>query len=511
MRRSQRRRLFVTSAWLLFAAGTAGSQTIAHSFDGDKGPGLEVCRTGVTHCGFPDMDAAVNGRQVVQVTWQNVRVYDYRGSLLRSTPMAAFLRSAGLNPIPLQRRKPAGPSAPGPFEPHVVYDEFIGRWILTITAFSDSLLVSASSDALGSWGGVNPGCLQGGPCLDFNPAVRLGYDRNGVYLCGVHEGESNANTVQGYAQDCFAIPSAEAQAIAQGKPPANLNRVHGMPLEGDPAIDHNRHKAPDAPAFFLAKTCERTSPGACQNATNSSFRWIVDTFTWKGAKGAWNIGGEQLIRTGAGSKKDQWLYNKPCCGPVALFPQAGNPAVPLRAAESHRVTNAVQFGSHVYGAMGSGPCVSGCGAQGPDTRNVAFWVDLDCPAPAACLVSQTAKIAGDFNPEFPTVGVDSAGNIGIVAISATADTNLSMLLWTHRASDPPGAISGPTTLAAGAQPYTCESDKEFASIANPAGVLTSLDPADGATLWVSHQWSNDAARCVWNTRIVGYRISKPKP
>jgi hypothetical protein len=70
---------------------------------------------------------------------------------------------------------------PGPIEPHVVYDEFIDRWIVTTTGASDSFVVSSTPDAMGSWRGVNLACLQGGPCLDFNPAMRLGYDKNGAY------------------------------------------------------------------------------------------------------------------------------------------------------------------------------------------------------------------------------------------------------------------------------------------------------------------------------------------
>jgi hypothetical protein len=190
---------------------------------------------------------------------------------------------------------------------------------------------------------------------------------------------------------------------------------------------------------------------------------------------------------------------------LAIFPQAGHDTISLRAAESHRLTNLVQFGSHLHGVLGSGPCKGDCGSQGADANNVAFWVDLDCSNPAACLVSQTAKLAGSFNVEFPSVGVDAAGNVGIVAISSTARTNLSILLWTHRISDPPNTINTPSTVIAGTQPYTCEKDKSFASIANPVGVMTALDP-DGKTLWLAHQWANDAAACVWNTRIIGYQI-----
>jgi hypothetical protein len=242
----------------------------------------------------------------------------------------------------------------------------------------------------------------------------------------------------------------------------------------------------------------------------------VDTFTWSGATGTFNAGGEQVVMTDVGSKQNKWLYSKPCCGPTATFPQAGSD-VALRSAESHRLTNVVQGGSHLYGALGSGPCTADCGSQGTDTNNVAFYVDLDCTK--ACVVSQTAKIASpEFNPEFPSVGVDAAGNVGITAISSTASTNLSILLWTHRKSDPPNTLNGPTTIIAGTQPYTCEPDRKFASIANPSGVDTMLDPLDGTKLWITEQWGNNAARCVWNTRIVEYQIapaqaskSKSKP
>src|ERR1035437_10264066 len=93
---------------LLFPAGVATAQTIVRSFDGDSGPGLAVCESGVTHCGLPEMAVAANGKQVVQVTWQNVRVYDYSGHLLASTPMPAFIRKAGLDPTP-PHRNPSKP------------------------------------------------------------------------------------------------------------------------------------------------------------------------------------------------------------------------------------------------------------------------------------------------------------------------------------------------------------------------------------------------------------------
>lgn len=493
-------RALLTAWCLLLPVGVATAQTIVRSFDGDSGPGLAACQAGVTHCDRPEMDVAANGKQIVQVTWQNVRIYDYSGHLLQSMPMSTLIRNAGLNPIP--------PEAQGPYEPHVVYNEFINRWIITVTGLNDCLLVSASSDAADSWGGVYLSCLQGGPCLSFDAAIHIGYDKNGVYACAVHVGDDNPHTVPGYAYDCFAIPPAEVQAIAHGTAPAHINRIHNMPLDVIPAIDHNPSKPAHAPALFAAKTCDRATPGGCQNSTNFPFQWVVDTFTWNGAAGTYNTGGEQTVKTGIGSTQNKWLYNKPCCGATGSIPQAGNDTIALRAAESHRLVNLVQFGSHLHGVMGSGPCTSSCGSQGADTNNVMFWADLDCSNATACVVSQTAKISGaGFNPEFATVGVDASGNVGIVAESSTASTDLSVLLWAHRTADAANTFRGPTTIISGTQPFTCLNERNYASIGNAAGILTALDPADGTKLWTTQQWSNDAARCVWNTRIVEYQIA----
>jgi hypothetical protein len=504
-------RTAVLSVSAVLLAAVADGQTVVRSFDGDIGPGAAACDAGRTHCGWPDMSVGVNGRQVVQVTWQNIRTYDYAGELLRSTPMERFIGDAGLDPIPAPRAGAPGARTPpvtlGPYEPTVVFDEFINRWIVSVTGKSDSLLVSATSDALGAWKGVNLSCLYGGPCLSLDPALRIGFDRNGVYYCGAHPGDGNPHTLEGVAYDCFAVPSAEVAAIGRGVAPAHLNRAHAMPHEVMPVVDHNRHKAPGAPAFFMAKTCDRSVQGGCQNAMHYSFEWIVDSFTWKGPTGAYD---EQLVKTGIGSQRNTWLFSKPCCGLPGSSRQAGNDTIELRGAESHRFNNAVQSGTHLYGVMSSGPCTSDCGDQGTDTGNIALWVDMDCSRMAACAVSQTSKISGpDFNPAFSTIGVDATGNIGITAVSWTPTTHLSILLWTRRASDPPNSMSGPITVVAGTHAYTCEADRPYASVENPAGVTTALDPSDGTKLWVSHQWASSATRCVWNTRIVEFQVAAP--
>ena len=487
---------------LLLPARTATGQTIVRSFDGDSGPGLAACQAGGNHCGRqPEMNVAADGKHVVQVTWQNVRIHDYDGKLLQSTPMATFIRNAGLDPM--------AKGGKGPYEPHVVFNEFIQRWIMTSSCKDDCLLVSASPDPIGPWRGVSVSCLQGGACLNSNPGLKLGYDRNGVYYCGGHMGDENPATVPTAGYDCFAVPSAEAEAIGKGVAPVHINRVHNMPLDVVPAIDHNPAKAPTDPAFFMNKSCAHTAPNACQRSTDFAFQWIVNTLTWNGATGTYNAGGaQQAVKTDIGSTANRWVYNTPCCGDNASIPQAGTD-VTLRAAGSHRVMNVVQAGSHLHGVLGSGPCTANCGSQGTDTNNLMIYVDLDCSKPAACVVHQTAKISGaDVSPEFGTVGVDAQGNVGIVASSSTATTNLGVLLWSRKVSDPPNTFQGPKVVVAGTQPHTCGEERKMVMLGSTVGIPTVRDPLDGMKLWTTQQWSNDARPCVFNTRIVEYQLAE---
>jgi hypothetical protein len=115
------RGLAVVLALCFAGVSPAGAQTIVRSFSGDTGPEQEHCNPDELTCGRQaEMMAAANGKQVVQVTWQHVNVYDYSGKLLQSTMLPDFIRKAGLVP-----KKP--------FEPHIVFDEFIGRWVMNLT------------------------------------------------------------------------------------------------------------------------------------------------------------------------------------------------------------------------------------------------------------------------------------------------------------------------------------------------------------------------------------------
>ncbi len=451
----------------------SGPGLIVQSFDGEVGVGLAACTASGGHCDRPEMNVAANGSQVVQVTSRSVVVYSYAGSVLKTTTLPSFITAAGVT------------ANATPIEPHVVYDEFIQRWIVTATCAFDCVMVSATSDATGGWAGIyldNYGA---------DPSIHLGYDANGVYLSEVQPGTNPDASVGGVAGVYFAIPSAEMKWTGTFAP-THKNRAANMPIDGMPSVDQNSSKTSGDPAFFASRTCG----GNCQNAVGYSFQWIVNPVTWSGSTASY--GADQVIKTNVGSTQNQWIYNVP----IAAVSQLGS-TMQIRPIEGHRLMNVSQVGSHLYGALGSGPCTNStsCGAQGTDANDLFFWVELDCTTATSCVVSQTGKVSDPTNHlVFATIGAASNGDLSIVAASTGATIDPTILVWTHTANDALNTFTGPTTVIAGTQPDTCIANP--VSFASAVGIATVRDPVDPTKLWTTHQYSNSAAPCTWATRIV---------
>jgi hypothetical protein len=475
------------------APNDASTNTFAmlQAFDGDQG-------TGPTGRGRPEMNVAASGAQVAQITWQNVSVYDYTGHLLVRTPLPSLITAAGLNPIS---------SIGYPFEPHIVFDEFIQRWIITATCQLDCVLVSDGPDlTTAQWAGFY---------LDGNgndPAIHIGYDANGVYFSETVLTNPNPDTPC-CSSNVFAIPSSEL-AWTTTLSPTHLNKQIGKPHEIMMLVDPNPQKSGTAPALFVARTCP--AGNSCQgNASNpivnQAFQWIVSSGTWSGATFTMTsnhtsvcAGGaapsDQCLRTDPSGTTDLWLYNTP------IDPDQPGSSQKLRAAEIHRILGAMQVGTTIEVALGSGPCVMGCAAHGMDfDRDIFVWAEIDCSNANACVIHQTQKAStSTYDLLWPTVGVDQSGNVGVFTNVVSSSSFLGVAGWYHGASDPSGALYGPSIVTAGTTPYTC-SLGAIAGTGNSAGVTTVRDPLDPTSLWVSEQYANDSGDCHWDTRIVQYR------
>ncbi len=197
--------------------------SILNSFDGETGDVNDLR-------GKPEMNVASNGTQVGQVTSKAFTVYSTSGTLLATTTLSALVTGAGLNPT-------TSGGTP-PYEAHVIFNPFIQRWIISVSCSLDCVLVSSGADAMTStWKGFY---------LDNNgddPAIHLGYDRNGVYLAeGVITGTASQDTP--YASTGFAIPNSElAWTATVTLNPAHRNKTASKPLDLMTVIDDNPNKA----------------------------------------------------------------------------------------------------------------------------------------------------------------------------------------------------------------------------------------------------------------------------
>jgi hypothetical protein len=103
---------------------------------------------------------------------------------------------------------------------------------------------------------------------------------------------------------------------------------------------------------------------------------------------------------------------------------------------------------------------------------------------------------------FPSLAVDGSGNVGITVTASSASADPSIVLFTHRKTDPSGQLTGPMTLMAGSHVYACNG-------VNPVGwgdyAASVQDPGDATRLWSVAEYGASATACQWQTRLIQYR------
>ncbi len=122
------------------------------------------------------------------------------------------------------------------------------------------------------------------------------------------------------------------------------------------------------------------------------------------------------------------------------------------------------------------------------------------------MVRQTQKVSTTDYLLWPTLGVDTSGNVAIFAnfVNATS-TFLGIEAWSHHSTDPQGQLNGPTPVISGTTSYLCSLQPTDSQTGNPAGVSTTRDPLDPTSFWVTEQYANSTTDCHWSTRISQYR------
>lgn len=432
------------------------AQVINHSFDGETGtvssPGTP---TNVDH---PDMSMAASGTQVVTVDRQAFNVFSYTGTLLQTSTMANFITAAGLT------------SNAGTPDPRVVYDSYINRFIVVCSCGTDHFIVSGSSDATGTWKGVDLGASVAGDLT-----MRVGFNSQGVYVS-----EDNASLTSVYF--VISLPTADVAWSGAGNVSlAHENIFSNQNFELFPAIDLNDDGTHTE--YFVARN-------GTQSATNLAMNILLNGLTWSGNTAT--LSGTSTISTG-------FLYNTP----VDVL-QPGTPNI--RGTESSRVYQATMAkDGTLHFVVGSGPCASSCGSQGVNTGDIIFWFVVD---PVSNKIVQSAKLSSStLGYIFPSSAMDAAGNEYICATSAGSAQFASIDCWYRLATDAAGIINGPTRVITGTQVYAVCATHSPVGWGTYSDVV--YDPLNPNAVWLDQEYGASATACLWQERLAQLQIGPP--
>jgi hypothetical protein len=238
--------LVFLSCLLAAATAGAGEVTVLTSFPGDSGPGPKD---------NPDNTGGVGPSHVVDCTDANIVIHDKKtGNVLKRMTQTEFWKNAQ-----------PGFMLPTLNDPRLTYDPLTQRRFLVVQAQNATpygfLAVSASSDPTQGWRGVRL------PMEPANLGMKLGFDRNGVYItCIVMT--SDTHTMHG----CFAIPKADVLA-AEGPVLANVQSFTGLEIYSFPATDLDPQKPAKAPETLLNR-----------GFGNSFSKLYLYRITWSGKK-----------------------------------------------------------------------------------------------------------------------------------------------------------------------------------------------------------------------------------
>jgi hypothetical protein len=346
-------------------------------------------------------------------------------------------------------------------DPWIVYDPLSERWFATAagTDPGDSFLaVSTSSDPTKAWKGAKL------PLPRVDPGLKIGVDKNGLYLSC-----ANGSADIKEALELYVLPKADAIA-ASGPALTRAQTFSKLIYSAVPAVDIDAHKALNSPAVLLNNefgglTCNRL---------------YLYRITWTGAKAV--ISKAQTIPL---SKS----YATPRM--EGLQPDRG---VKLVEAGGRRNNCAFVRGGSVFGCNGA--------KRTADSRPGILWYEVRIQD--GVLLQEGLVDAPDCDYLYPSMAVDSQGNIGIGCTRTSETEYPSVCVMTRSAGDPAGTMRPPVVAVKGSNVYKY-SGATATNFSNYS--TTCIDPSAGDLLWTYQGYANSTVDRQWCTAWAAFKLS----
>ena len=422
----------------------AADVEVVSVFNGNTGPGWKAAA---------NVMGAVGPNHIVDFTTGGCTVHDKAtGAVRRHLTQREFWNHV----------EPTGSLVPqaDANDPWIVYDPLSQRWFATVAGTSPGvpfLAVSVSSDPMQPWKGVEL------PLPQVDPGMKIGVDRNGLYISC-----ANGSSELKEALDLYVIPKADA--IDPSGPVLTRARTFSkLVYAAFPAVDLDPDKAPDAPAVLLNNEFGGTT---CS-------KLYLYRITWSGSQASISEAQEILLSTSYATPKMQGVQP---AGGVRLLQSGGR-----------RNNCAFAHGGSVFGCNGA--------QRTADSRPGILWYEVRIRDGA--LLQEGFVDDPDCDYLYPSMAVDSQGNIGI-GCTRTSETEFpSVCVMMHAVGDPAGSMRSPVIAVRGttAFQYAGVAETNFSNYS-----ATCIDPCAADLLWTYQGYANSAVDRQWCTAWAAFKL-----
>ncbi len=425
-----------------FAAGA--DIEVVSVIEGDKGPGFKPAA---------NVMGAVGPRHVVDFTIAGFTVHDKAtGKTLRHQSQLEFWKQV----------QPVGSLDPSPHanDPWMVYDPLSERWFATIAGTGTGasyLTVSSSADPTQPWNGVTL------PLPRIDPGLKIGVDRNGVYISCANGSENWRE-----ALDVLVIPKADA-TDKNGPSLARAQTFTKLIYAAFPAVHVEADQMPETPAVLINNefgglTCREL---------------YLHRITWTG--------------TGAAISKAQTISLSRAYAVPRMEGVQPDGAVRLAQAGGRRNNSAFVHGGSVFSCNGA--------QRTADSRPGILWYEVRIADGA--LLQEGFIDSRDCDYLYPSIAVDGRGNVGIGCTRTSKNEYPSVCVIMRAASDPAGTMRPPVVAVNGSTAYR-HSGATAMNFSNYS--TTCIDPSDRDVLWTYQGYANSTVDRQWCTAWAAFKL-----
>lgn len=431
-------------------AATAGAEEVRvlKTFPGDFGPGPRD---------NPDNTGAVGPAHVVDSTDANVVIHDKAtGKVLTRMTQTEFWKSANpaLDIATLN-------------DPRLTYDPIAKRWYAVAQAQHTTpygyLAVSKSADPTEGWRGVRL------PMEPANLGMKLGFDRNGVYITFIIM-TGDTHTMHG----CFAIPKQDAIA-PDGPVLTNVQSFKNLEIESFPATDIDPNKPADAPEILLNR-----------GFGNSFSKLYLYRIIWSG-------------KTATISKAQTIPLSRtyPSPNAASLQGRAVQPAPGdmVRADEARRTTCVYAHGGSLFSCNAAKNTI--------DSRCGIFWCEVR--ARDGALLQEALVESPDYDYLVPSLAVDGRGNLGLGCTRTSATEFPSACVMLHATNDPKNTMR-PAVVAVKGTTYFRSSRPTKYGLAWGNYNSTCVDPSDPTVFWTYQEYATSDVPSKYTTAWAAFTL-----